>query len=138
MLRCDDHGALARSTSALTVWDTGCRSNVGGFCRSSRRGPHGSDALAAVRAVAPSLSAAGLAADELFTHVHGPGKAAVLRRLGAAAYVGDTPADMAAAVQSGVVSRPGHSAARICRPRAPTWCCSRWPTFRYGMRHTHK
>lgn len=52
--------------------------------------------------VAPSLRAAGLAADELFTHVHGPEKAAVLRRLRATAYVGDTPADMAAATEAGV------------------------------------
>ena len=33
--------------------------------------------------------------------VHGPQKAAVLAGLGAAVYVGDTPADMAAAVQAG-------------------------------------
>jgi phosphoglycolate phosphatase len=81
--------------------------------------PGAREALAAVRAageraviitakhrvsVAPSLNAAGLAADELFAHVHGPEKAAVLRRLGAAAYVGDTPADMAAAAQSGVLA----------------------------------
>lgn len=33
--------------------------------------------------------------------VHGPEKAAVLRRLRAVAYVGDTPPDMAAAVQAG-------------------------------------
>ena len=79
--------------------------------------PGAREALAAVRAVGervviitakhpvsvePSLRAAGLAADELFTHVHGPEKAAVLRRLNAAAYVGDTPPDMAAAVQAGV------------------------------------
>ena len=51
--------------------------------------------------VEPSLRAAGLAADELFTLVHGPEKAVVLRRLQAAAYVGDTPPDMAAAVQAG-------------------------------------
>ena len=43
----------------------------------------------------------GLAADEIFADVHGPQKAAVLARLGAAVYVGDTPADMAAAVQAG-------------------------------------
>jgi phosphoglycolate phosphatase len=49
----------------------------------------------------PSLRAAGLAPDDVFTLVHGPEKAAVLRRLGAAAYVGDTPPDMAAAVQAG-------------------------------------
>ena len=52
--------------------------------------------------VGPSLRAVGLSADELFTLVHGPEKAAVLRRLKAAAYVGDTPPDMAAAVQAGV------------------------------------
>jgi phosphoglycolate phosphatase len=52
--------------------------------------------------VGPSLHAAGLAPDELFTLVHGPEKAAVLRRLRAVAYVGDTPPDMAAAVQAGV------------------------------------
>jgi phosphoglycolate phosphatase len=33
--------------------------------------------------------------------VHGPEKAAVLITLGAAVYVGDTPADMAAAAQAG-------------------------------------
>jgi len=47
-----------------------------------------------------SLDGAGLTADELFADVHGPGKAAVLAGLGAAVYVGDTPADMAAAVQA--------------------------------------
>ena len=79
--------------------------------------PGAREALAAVRAagqrviiitakhpvsVGPSLRAAGLAVDELFTLVHGPEKAVVLRRLKAAAYVGDTPPDMAAAVQAGV------------------------------------
>jgi phosphoglycolate phosphatase len=44
-----------------------------------------------------SLEAAGLTADELSTEVHGPEKAAVLTSLGARVYVGDTPADMAAA-----------------------------------------
>jgi phosphoglycolate phosphatase len=78
--------------------------------------PGAAEALAAVRAageraviitakheisVGPSLRAAGLAADEVYTHVHGPEKGAVLRRLGAAAYVGDTPADMAAAAAAG-------------------------------------
>ncbi len=73
--------------------------------------PGAAEALAAVRrsgertvivtakhpvSVQPSLDAVGLAADEVFTHVHGPEKAAVLARLGAAVYVGDTPADMAA------------------------------------------
>ena len=52
--------------------------------------------------VEPSLKAAKLEADEVFTFVHGPEKAAVLRRLQAAAYVGDSPPDMAAAVQAGV------------------------------------
>ncbi len=79
--------------------------------------PGAREALAAVRAagervviitakhpvsVGPSLRAAGLAADELFALVHGPEMAEVLRRLNAAAYVGDTPPDMAAAVQAGV------------------------------------
>jgi phosphoglycolate phosphatase len=79
--------------------------------------PGAHEALAAVRAagqraviitakhpvsVGPSLRAAGLTADELFTFVHGPEKAAVLRSLQAAAYVGDSPPDMAAAVQAGV------------------------------------
>jgi len=78
--------------------------------------PGAHEALAAVRAagdrvviitakhsvsVGPSLRAAGLAADELFTLVHGPEKAEVLRKLGASAYVGDTPPDMAAAVAAG-------------------------------------
>ena len=51
--------------------------------------------------VEPSLRAVGLTADEVFTHVHGPEKAAVLRRLNAAAYVGDSPPDMAAARAAG-------------------------------------
>jgi phosphoglycolate phosphatase len=79
--------------------------------------PGAHEALAAVRAagervviitakhpvsVEPSLRAVGLTADEVFTFVHGPEKAAVLRSLQAAAYVGDSPPDMAAAVQAGV------------------------------------
>jgi phosphoglycolate phosphatase len=48
-----------------------------------------------------SLDCAGLTADGLFADVHGPQKAEVLAGLRAAAYVGDTPADMAAAVQAG-------------------------------------
>ncbi len=79
--------------------------------------PGAHEALAAVRAagqrvviitakhpisVEPSLRATGLSADELFTLVHGPEKAAVLRTIQAVAYVGDTPPDMAAAVQAGV------------------------------------
>jgi len=79
--------------------------------------PGAQQALAAVRAagervviitakhpvsVEPSLRTVGLAADELFTHVHGPEKAAVLRSLDAAAYVGDSPPDMTAALDAGV------------------------------------
>jgi phosphoglycolate phosphatase len=79
--------------------------------------PGAHEALAAVRgagervviitakhavSVEPSLKAAGLLADEVFTFVHGPEKAAVLNRIKAAAYVGDSPPDMAAAVQAGV------------------------------------
>jgi phosphoglycolate phosphatase len=78
--------------------------------------PGAHEALAAVRAageraviitakhpvsVAPSLRAAGIEADEVFTFVHGPEKAAVLSRLEATAYVGDSPPDMAAAVAAG-------------------------------------
>jgi phosphoglycolate phosphatase len=79
--------------------------------------PGAGEALAAVRAageraivitakhavsVGPSLVAAGLEADDLYTHVYGPEKAAVLTRVGAAVYVGDAPADMAAAAAAGV------------------------------------
>jgi len=78
--------------------------------------PGAHEALAAVRAageraviitakhqvsVEPSLRAAGIEADEVFTFVHGPEKAAVLSRLEATAYVGDSPPDMAAAVAAG-------------------------------------
>ena len=52
--------------------------------------------------VQPSLAAVGLVPDEVFMHVHGAEKAAVLARLAAAAYVGDTPADMEAALRAGV------------------------------------
>ena len=77
--------------------------------------PGAPEALAAVRAAGAravvitakyevtarlSLDGVGLTADELFADVHGPQKAAVLAGLGAAVYVGDTPADMAAAVQA--------------------------------------
>lgn len=48
-----------------------------------------------------SLDGVGLTADDLVAEVHGPQKAAVLADLRAALYVGDTPADMAAAVQAG-------------------------------------
>jgi phosphoglycolate phosphatase len=78
--------------------------------------PGAREALAAVRAAGAtavvitarhevsarlSLDFAGLAPDGLFASVHGPEKAAVLAAIGAAVYVGDTPADMAAAVQAG-------------------------------------
>ena len=53
--------------------------------------------------VGPSLRAAGLDADEIVAFVHGPQKAAVLSRILAAAYVGDTPADVAAATAAGVI-----------------------------------
>ena len=53
--------------------------------------------------VQPSLDAVGLDADEVFAHVHGPEKAVVLARIGAAVYVGDTPADMAAGQAAGTV-----------------------------------
>ncbi|HXW47393.1 MAG TPA: HAD hydrolase-like protein [Streptosporangiaceae bacterium] len=81
--------------------------------------PGAAEALAAVRqageraviitakhavSVQPSLASVDLVPDEVFTHVHGPEKAAVLARLAAAAYVGDTPADMAAARDAGAVA----------------------------------
>ena len=81
--------------------------------------PGAAAALAAVRAagaravvitakyVVPAragLDGAGLAVDELYTEMHGPEKAAVLARLGAAVYVGDTPADMAAAHTAGAAA----------------------------------
>lgn len=52
--------------------------------------------------VGPSLIAAGLEPDDLYTHVYGPEKAVVLIQVGAAVYVGDAPADMAAAAEAGV------------------------------------
>jgi phosphoglycolate phosphatase-like HAD superfamily hydrolase len=78
--------------------------------------PGAAEALAAVRAAGNravvvtakyeltarlSLQGVGLSADELFANAHGPEKGAVLKAIGAAAYVGDTPADMAAAVTAG-------------------------------------
>lgn len=53
--------------------------------------------------VQPSLDAVALRADQVFTHVYGAEKAAVLARLGAVIYVGDTPADMSAARGGGAV-----------------------------------
>jgi phosphoglycolate phosphatase len=81
--------------------------------------PGAGQALAAVRAAGArvvvitakqglaaqlSLDSTGLAADELFSEVHGPEKAAVLAAIGAGVYVGDTPADVAAAVTAGVTA----------------------------------
>jgi phosphoglycolate phosphatase len=78
--------------------------------------PGASEAIAAVRAagqpaviitakhpvsVGPSLQAAGLSADQVYMHVYGPEKAAVLTRIGAVAYVGDATADMQAARSAG-------------------------------------
>lgn len=54
--------------------------------------------------VQPSLAAVRLSPDEVFTHVHGPEKSVVLLMLGAAAYVGDSPPDMAAARHAGAVA----------------------------------
>jgi phosphoglycolate phosphatase len=48
-----------------------------------------------------SLDALGLEPDAVYGGVHGPEKAAVLISIGAAVYVGDTPADMTAAVTAG-------------------------------------
>jgi phosphoglycolate phosphatase len=48
-----------------------------------------------------SLDALGLVPDAVYGGVHGPEKAAVLTSVGAAVYVGDTPADMTAAVTAG-------------------------------------
>lgn len=81
--------------------------------------PGAAQALAAVRASgAPAivitakleatarlaLDGVGLVADEVFGDVHGPQKAVVLARLGAAAYIGDTPPDMAAASSAGALA----------------------------------
>ena len=101
--------------------------------------PGAHEALAAVRAagqraviitakhqisVEPSLKAAGICADEVFTFVHGPQKAAVLKRINAAAYVGDSPPDMAAAVAAGVravgVATGSFSADDLARAGADT------------------
>ncbi len=78
--------------------------------------PGAAEALAAVRAADAravvitakyeptarlSLDGVGLFADALFADVHGPEKGLVLKTIGAAVYVGDTPADMDAAVAAG-------------------------------------
>ena len=79
--------------------------------------PGAAESLAAVRAAGAravvitakaelparlSLDSVGLHADEIVADAHGPEKAEVLTLIGAAAYVGDTPADMLAAVTAGV------------------------------------
>jgi phosphoglycolate phosphatase-like HAD superfamily hydrolase len=81
--------------------------------------PGAAEALAAVRAAGAravvitakyeltarlSLEGVGLFADEVFADAHGPEKARVLKAIGAAVYVGDTPADVAAAVAAGAHS----------------------------------
>ena len=48
-----------------------------------------------------SMDALRLFPDALFPDAHGPEKAEVLKEIGAGVYVGDTPADMAAAVAAG-------------------------------------
>jgi phosphoglycolate phosphatase-like HAD superfamily hydrolase len=48
-----------------------------------------------------SLDDLGLAVDAVYGEAHGPQKGTLLSELGASVYVGDTPADMGAAVQSG-------------------------------------
>ena len=53
--------------------------------------------------VGPSLAAVEIVADEVFAFVHGPEKAVVLADIGAAVYVGDTPADMAAGRDGGAL-----------------------------------
>ena len=78
--------------------------------------PGAAEAVAAVRAAGAravvitakyeltarlSLEGVGLSADELFADAHGPEKGAVLKAIGAGAYIGDTPADMAAAAMAG-------------------------------------
>ncbi len=85
--------------------------------------PGAAEALAAVRAAGAravvitakyeltarlSLEGVGLSADELFADAHGPEKAVVLKSIGAAVYVGDTPADMAAAATGGRARRGRH------------------------------
>jgi phosphoglycolate phosphatase-like HAD superfamily hydrolase len=54
--------------------------------------------------VGPCLEATSLRADQVFTLAHGPEKGVILRQIGAAIYVGDTPADMLAAADAGVIA----------------------------------
>lgn len=92
--------------------------------------PGAREALAAVRelgetpvvitakhlvSVGPSMMAARLTVQEIFTHVHGQEKAAVLARIRAAVYVGDTPHDMIAARSAGVHA-VGVSTGSFARP----------------------
>jgi phosphoglycolate phosphatase len=78
--------------------------------------PGAAESLAAVRAAGArvvvvtakleatarlSLDALGLVADAVVGDVHGPQKGVALSAIGATIYVGDTPADMAAAVLAG-------------------------------------
>jgi phosphoglycolate phosphatase len=71
-----------------------------------------------------SLDALGLFPDELFTDAHGPEKATLLRQISAAVYVGDTPADMAAAVAAAAypvgVATGSFSAAELTAAGAAT------------------
>jgi phosphoglycolate phosphatase-like HAD superfamily hydrolase len=48
-----------------------------------------------------SLDDLGLVVDEVYGEAHGPQKGTVLAALGATIYVGDTPADIRAAIQAG-------------------------------------
>jgi phosphoglycolate phosphatase len=81
--------------------------------------PGALDALDAVRAsgrataiitakhessVGPCLAATSMTADTIHSFVHGPEKTTVLQLIHAAMYVGDTPADMSAALAAGVVA----------------------------------
>jgi len=87
--------------------------------------------------VAPCLAATGLRADHVFTHVHGPEKAAVLAQIGAAAYVGDTPADMTAAAHAGTFGlgvATGSSERTHWSPPAPRQCSPRSKNSRRGSR----
>jgi phosphoglycolate phosphatase len=54
--------------------------------------------------VGPCLEATGLQADQVFALAHGPEKAAILRQIEASIYIGDTPPDVRAATDAGVVA----------------------------------
>jgi phosphoglycolate phosphatase-like HAD superfamily hydrolase len=53
--------------------------------------------------IKPCLEATGLRADQIVPSVHGPEKARALEMIGASVYLGDTPDDMMAARDAGVV-----------------------------------